>query len=78
LVVGGRRESLRPRSWLTNAVSAALFLISVAGAAGLGIIQRIRMGPRVPSALVTGHAAAALGDSAAFAMSDATAAKRGL
>jgi hypothetical protein len=76
LVVGGCRESLRPRSWLTNAVSAALLLVSVAGAAGLGIIQRIRMGPRVPSALVTGRAAAALGDSGAFAMSAAPAGVR--
>jgi hypothetical protein len=63
-------------SWLTNGVSAALLLISVAGAAGLGIIQRIRMGPRVPRALVTGHAAAALGDSGAFTMSVAPAGVR--
>ncbi|MFN2567545.1 MAG: hypothetical protein ABR499_21325 [Gemmatimonadaceae bacterium] len=52
-------------------MSAALLLISVAGAAGLGIVQRIRTGPRVPRALVTGRAAAALGDSGAFAMSAA-------
>jgi hypothetical protein len=76
LVVGGCRESLRPASWLTNGVSAALLLISVAGAAGLGIIQRIRMGPRVPGALATGRAAAALGDSGAFAMSVAPAGVR--
>ena len=76
MVVGGCRESLRPASWLTNGVSAALLLVSVAGAAGLGIIQRIRMGPRVPSALGTGRAAAALGDSGAFAMSVAPAGVR--
>jgi hypothetical protein len=69
LVIGGCRGSLTPGSWLTNGVSAALLLISIAGAAALAIVQRIRTGPRVPRALVTGRAAAALGDSGAFAMS---------
>jgi hypothetical protein len=76
LVVGGCRKSLTPGSWLTNGVSAALLLISIAGAAGLGIIERIRTGLRVPRALVTGRAAATLGDRGAFAMSVAPAGVR--
>jgi hypothetical protein len=41
---------------------------AVAGTAALGLVQRAREGARVPRGTLTGRAAAALGDSAAFAM----------
>src|SRR5688500_15746949 len=65
------RESVNPGRWLASATSATVLVYVVAGTAALGLVQRAREGARVPSRTVTGRAAAALGDSAAFAMSSA-------
>lgn len=62
-------DSMSPRRRLASAALVTVLLYVVAGTAALGLVLQARGGARVPLETVTGRAAAAVGDSGAFAMS---------